>query len=59
MFVILVLIGNKTNQRKQIQMLSVIDTSHLQFDKSKINIETELFEFISKLDKLQLCASTP
>ena len=53
-YVNLGLIGNKNGQRKRTQMLLVIRNSHLQFHKSKINIEKELREIISKPNKLQI-----
>ena len=51
----LIIIRNKYGQRKQMQLLLHVRISQLLFDKTKINIQTELRELISNPDKMHLC----
>ena len=46
---------NGQSLRKKMQWLLHVCISQLQFDKTKINIQTELHELISNLDKMHLC----
>ena len=54
-YVDLIIIRNINGQRKQMQRLLHVRLSQLQFDKTKINIQTELRELISNPDKMHLC----